>query len=94
MTITPAAPLTAHPGYQSAGRDLHGRICRESYHAVLSGGPARSLRIGCLTRHRGEALCGAAPVDDCPPGLFPPLVTCPACLAIAEREHIQIGEHQ
>jgi hypothetical protein len=89
-----AAALTARPAYQAAGRDLQGRICRESYHAVLTGGPARSLQIGTVTRHRGEALCGAAPVEDCPPGLFPPVVTCRSCRAIADREHVQIGEVQ
>ena len=85
-----AIAFTARPGYQAAGRDLHGRICRESYHAMLSGGPARVIRVGFITRHRGEALCGAAPLGDCPPGLFAPLVTCAACQAIAEREHVEI----
>ena len=100
MTAQPASPaakpgaLTALAAYQPAGRDLHGRICRETYHAVLSGGPGRSLQIGTVTRYRGEALCGAAPVEDCPTGLFPPHVTCRACLAIAAREHVQIGEVQ
>jgi hypothetical protein len=86
------AGLTARPAWQGAGRDLQGRICRESYHAVLSGGAARTLRIGAITRRRGEALCGAAPVEDCPPGLFPPIVTCHACQAIARREHVEIEE--
>lgn len=95
MTTTPASPvLTAHVGYQPVGRDQHGRICRETFHAVFSGGPARVLRVGFGTRCRGEALCGAEPIDDCPAGLFPPQVTCPACLAIASREHVQIGDRQ
>lgn len=86
-----ARQLIARVGYQPAGRDLHGRrIARESYHAVLAGGPARTVKIGWVTRHRGEALCGAAPLDDCPPGLFEPLVTCQACRAICERESITV----
>ena len=92
--MTGPAPLTASIGYQPPGRDGQGRICRETYHAVLTGGPARILRIGYLTRHRGEALCGAAPLGDCPAGLFPPEVTCPACQAIAASCHIQIGDPQ
>jgi hypothetical protein len=91
MTITPAAPLTARPGYQAAGRDVQGRICRETFHAVLTGG---TLRVGFASRHRGEALCGAAPVGDCPAGLFPPVVTCRACRAIAGSQHVQIQEDQ
>lgn len=83
--------LTARVGYQPAGRDLYGRITRESYHAVLAGGTARTLRIGSVTRYRGEALCGAAPLDDCPPGLFEPVVSCPACRAICQREGITVS---
>lgn len=80
--------LTVHVGYQPAGHDLQGRICRESYHAVLTDGP---LQIGVITRGRGEALCGATPLGECPSGLFEPLVSCRACRAIAEHEGITVA---
>lgn len=83
-----AAALTAHTGYQPAGRDLQGRLCREAYHAVVDGPP---VQLGVITRSRGEALCGATPLGGCPDGLFPPQVSCPACLAIAAREGVRIG---
>ena len=90
-----AAALTARVGYRPAGRDVHGRICREAYHAVVDGPPVdinRSLTPDwSAIRSPGEALCGAEPLTDCPDGLFPPQVTCPACLAIAAREGVQIG---
>jgi len=82
--------VTARVGYQPAGRDLHGRITRETYHAVLSGGPGHALRIGVVHRYHGEALCGAAPLGDCPDGLFAPLLTCRACRSICEREGISV----
>jgi hypothetical protein len=79
--------LTASVGYQPAGMDLRGRRCREAYHAIVSGAP---VRIGFVTRNRGAALCGAAPLGDCPPVLFA-VVSCPYCIAIAAREHVMIG---
>ena len=82
------AALTAQIRYQPAGHDLQGRICRESYHAVLVDGP---VQIGIITRGRGEALCGAAPLADCPPGLFEPVVSCQACLAAAAREGVTLA---
>ena len=96
MTTTPAPPVpTAHLGYQPAGRDELGRIVRERYHAVADQPvPIRRFAFGDLIRAAGQALCGAAPVGDCPPGLFPPQVTCPACRAIAAAEHVQIGDNQ
>ena len=40
-----------------------------------------------------EPLCGTfATLEHCPPGLFPEPVTCSRCLAVAEREHITIGD--
>ena len=48
--------------------------------------------IGVLTRRAGEPLCGAAgAAQDCPPGLFAPAVSCPACLAIAAREGVTVA---
>jgi hypothetical protein len=39
----------------------------------------------------GEALCGSlAELAECEPGLFPPLVTCQRCAAVAAAEHIEI----
>lgn len=91
-TTSARAALTARVGYQAAGRDLHGRICRETYHAIADQPvPITRFSFGDLTRGPGEALCGTAPVEDCPPGLFPAQVTCAACLAIAGREHVRIG---
>lgn len=82
--------LIARVGYETAP-GAFGKT-REVYHAVLSGGPARVLRIGYVTRRRGEALCGAASLADCPPGLFAPQVSCPACLAIAAREGVTVAD--
>jgi hypothetical protein len=79
--------LTAAVGYQPAGLDLRGRRCRGSFHAVVTGAP---VRFGFLTRCVGEALCGVAPLGDCPAALFPAVVSCAACLAIAAREHVEI----
>lgn len=84
--------LTATVGYQPAGHDQHGRIVRETYHAVGDQPvPINRFTGGEVHRAAGLALCGAAPLADCPAGLFPPLVSCPACLAIAAREHVTIG---
>lgn len=81
--------LTASVGYQPPGLDLHGRRVREGFHAVVTG---QAVQVSMyLTRHPGEALCGAAPLADCPPVLFA-AVSCPACRAIAAREHVSIGD--
>jgi hypothetical protein len=80
-------PRTAHIEYQPAGLDLHGRRVREAYHAITD----QTLKVGSLTRHTGEALCGAAgPWADIPDGLFEPWVNCRACQAITTRLHITI----
>jgi hypothetical protein len=43
----------------------------------------------------GEPLCGTfADLEPCPPGLFAQPVTCTRCLAVAEREQIEIGDPQ
>ena len=86
--LSDASARTAVVGYQAAGLDLHGRQVREGFHAVVTGGP---VRFGLLTRGPGEALCGAAPLADCPPVLFL-AVSCPSCRAIADREHVTIGD--
>jgi hypothetical protein len=84
--------LTACVGYQPAGRDLHGRACRETYHAVADQPVAIGrFSFGDLLRGPGEALCGASPLADCPPGLFAPVVSCQACLAIAVREGVTVA---
>ena len=82
----PPAP-TAHVGYQPA--DSLARRPRDRYHAV-TGHP---VTLGPLTRERGQALCGlAGPWPDPPTGLFPPLVTCPACRALADAHSVTITE--
>jgi hypothetical protein len=87
MPQSDPAMLTVRVGYQAAGLDLHGRRCCEMYHAVVTGEP---VRYGFLTRYRGDALCGAVPLTGCPPGLFPPSVSCPSCITIAMRESIRL----
>jgi len=82
MTAAAAAAI----GYQPAGLDVHGRRCRESWHAVATGGP---VRHGLVIRQPGEALCGAGPLGQAPLVLFP-AVTCQTCRAIAACEHIEI----
>jgi hypothetical protein len=78
----PPAP-TAHVGYQPAARG------RDRYHAVAD----QAVTLGQLTRDPGQALCGQpGPWPDPPPGLFPPLVTCPACRALAADGHIIITD--
>jgi hypothetical protein len=81
------ARLTAHIEYQPAGLDLSGRRVKETYHAITD----QAVRIGILTRWPGDALCGApGPWADIPDGLFPPHVSCRACLHITANEHISI----
>jgi hypothetical protein len=85
---TPPRPA-AHVGYQPAGLDLHGRKVRERYHAIAD----QAVTVGFLTRHRGDALCGAAgPWADSPTGLFGPLVTCRWCRQIATSTGVTIIE--
>lgn len=80
--------LTASVGYQAAGLNLAGRRVRESYHAVADQAvPVSEWQ----TRYRGEALCGAAPIAACPPGLFSPVASCPSCIAIAARASVRIA---
>ena len=77
--------LTAHVGY-SAAPGPFGQA-REVYHAVAD----QLVTVGMLARKAGQPLCGAKAALDCPPGLFEPVVSCPACVAIAGREGIEIG---
>jgi len=84
----PPAP-TAHVGYQPPGPTAPARRARgrDRYHAVAD----QAVTLGQLTRDPGQALCGQpGPWPDPPPGLFPPLVTCPACRALAADGHITI----
>jgi hypothetical protein len=82
--------LTAHVGY-SVGPGRFGQA-REVYHAVADRPvPVSRFSYGDLVREPGEALCGAAPVTGCPPGLFAPVVSCPACLAIAARAGVTLA---
>ena len=82
-----AARPTAHVAYQPAGFDLAGRRVKERYHAITD----QAVKVGFLTRHPGDPLCGATgPWADIPDGLFPPLVTCPNCQHITAGQHITI----
>ena len=82
-----AAPRTAHVGYQPPD-PAQGRRSRERYHAVAD----QAINLGQITREPGQALCGlTGPWADAPVGLFPPLVTCPACRSLAASEGITIG---
>ncbi|MGI9004987.1 MAG: hypothetical protein ACR2FU_02110 [Streptosporangiaceae bacterium] len=79
--------LTAHIGYQPA--DPSARRRRDRYHAVTD----QPVPLGPLTRDPGQALCGlTGPWPEPPAGLFPPLVTCPACRALADTNHVTITE--
>jgi hypothetical protein len=85
--------LTAHVGYQAAPGPFG--QAREVYHALAD----QPVSFGVVTRKAGEPLCGAPrPRQDCPVGLFAPIVTCPACRAICAREGITVpmagGEEQ
>ena len=83
--------LTAHVGYQPTAPAAHARRIRhrDSYHAVAD----QAVTLGPITRDPGQALCGQpGPWPDPPTGLFPPLVTCPACRALAESGHITITD--
>ena len=83
---TPAR-LSAHIEYQPAGLNLFGRRAREAYHAVTD----QAVKVGFLTRHPGDALCGSpGPWADIPDGLFPPLVSCRACRHITAGLHITV----
>jgi len=82
------APPTAHVGYQSPDPATPGRRSREKYHAVAD----QAVTVGPVTREPGQALCGATgPWADVPVGLFPPLVSCPACRSLVVSEAITIG---
>ncbi|HCU96533.1 MAG TPA: hypothetical protein DHU96_28965 [Actinobacteria bacterium] len=77
---------TAHVGYSTVAGPFG--QAREVYHALAD----QPVTIGVLTRRAGEPLCGAAgAAQDCPPGLFAPAVSCPACLAIAAREGVTVA---
>ena len=81
--------LTAHVGYQPAAPAVLGRRARprDSYHAVAD----QAVTLVQLVREPGQALCGSrGPWPDPPDGLFAPLVTCPACRALASAHHVTI----
>ena len=82
------ATLTAHVAYEPPGPRISKRKPRGTYHAVAD----QPVTVGVTRREPSEALCGTTgPLSACPAGLFEPAVTCPACLATAGREGIQIG---
>ena len=76
-------PPTAYPARQTFGRRS---IAHAVTAAVIPGGSGWGA---------GEPLCGTfADLEPCPPGLFAQPVTCTRCLAVAEREQIEIGDPQ
>jgi hypothetical protein len=82
------APRTVHVGYQPPGPAAPGRRSRERYHAVAD----QAVKLGEIAREPGQALCGVTgPWAEAPVGLFPPLVTCPACRSLVASEGIAIG---
>ena len=83
-----AAPRSAHVGYQPPDPARQGQRYRERYHAVAD----HAVKLGLITREPGQALCGlTGPWTDAPVGLFPPLVSCPACRSFVASEGISIG---
>jgi hypothetical protein len=83
-----AAPRTAHVGYQPPDPAAPRRQSRERYHAVVG----QAVKLGPVTREPGQAPCGVTgPWADAPVGLFPPLVSCPACRSLVASEGITIG---
>jgi hypothetical protein len=80
-----AATVTAHPMAELPGS--RPSKTREVIHAVSD----HDVRIGWVTRPASLPLCEVIVQLAVPePGLFPPVVTCRLCLAIAAREHIEI----
>jgi hypothetical protein len=81
-----AAQPTAHVGYQPA--DPAARR-RDRYHAVAD----QPVTLGQLVRDPGQALCGLkGPWPDSPAGLFPPLVSCLTCRALAAAGQVVIAD--
>lgn len=83
--------LTAHVARQPWQR---GEVIHAVADQPVTIGRSGAGALLCpVTRSAGEPLCGtAAPLGPVEPGLFPPEVTCTACVRIAERGHVQIGE--
>lgn len=70
----------AYPARQVTGRPVVHAVTAARIPAGSGWGP-------------GEPLCGTfADLAPCPPGLFTEPVTCTRCLAVAEREHLTIGD--
>jgi len=86
VTETTAA-RTAHPMAELPGE--RPSVRREVIHAVSD----HDVTIGWVTRRATLPLCEAlVHLTEPEPGLFPPVVTCRLCRAIAAAEHIEITE--
>lgn len=86
MTETTAA-RTAHPMAELPGS--RSSVKREVIHAVSD----HDVTTGWVTRRASLPLCEAIThLAEPEPGLFPPVVTCRPCRAIAAAEHIEISE--
>lgn len=82
-----AAPLTAYPMAELPGSRPSKN--REVIHAVSD----HEIKIGWVIRPAAGPLCGAMVRLAAPePGLFPAVVTCRSCLAIAAGDHIEISK--
>jgi hypothetical protein len=80
------AALTAHPMAELPGS--RPSKAREVIHAVCDD----DAKIGWATRPGGGPLCGAFARLSVPePGLFPAVVNCRPCLAVAAAGQIEIG---
>ena len=84
MTGVIARPMAELPGSRPSRT---GQVV----HAVCD----QQVKVGFIMRPARAPLCGAPVRLAAPePGLFPAVVTCHACLAIARAENIEIGVNQ
>jgi hypothetical protein len=73
---------------EPAGPRISKRVPQDVYHLVAS----EPVKVGYIVCNPSEPLCGTtATLQSAPDGLFAPAVTCSACAAIAEREHIAVS---
>lgn len=80
-----AATLTAHPMAELPGSRP------SKNHEVIHAVSDQEIKIGWVIRPASGPLCGAMVRLAVPePGLFPAVVTCRFCLAIAMADHIEI----
>jgi hypothetical protein len=87
-----AWPRVEDPGFRRTFPRHVGYVHAVADRLIVISAPASLCPSG---RAAGEPLCGTvAPLAEPDSGLFDPPVTCPACLRIAAKEGIRIGEDQ